>query len=1456
MKQMFKVFYRTFGVLHSDRILNLPDFKLKELPRDAVYHAVGYRNTPAEIDTTQPFYQGYSKKVLCEYVLDYANPIGTFRRPLVNIKELARSFRQTHFQKFQYLETPYLTNQGPDALIVENYGYLDSVHKYPQLPMTPYYLWANKQRTLWNKVNEIAKSTDRHQFIPYPIPAVLQGRTVLDKYTKDAPSSQMVQIIGRNGQEGFLQLDLWQWLSVEHRGQSMLSAVEPKHYGKVNLVFIGSSGNQCLINLSYLNSWIKGQPNTTEFGSLVQFDPAFMQKLFLKLCMTLNAIQTEGGMLDDVPASATQNAPTPSTEKEPSAIDPDQAKAENVELDATVEDVVEETPDELKNVGESELRQNLKAGASTSVIEKDEKLTSLNIPDLTREMMADVEKDIEALDRLSLVHLKDQGKSLSAEEPEVEEQIIDIEAVKAKVYEDKVPAVRLKQWIQEDAEANLITAADYRKMEQVVNAYASSTDPYGSNQPRLEAMAIKPEDIALTPESSAIITTESVPDKSMASSSIRDFDRQYLKTVHRKDVLSAVDSLQSAGVLIRGHEVDITHSALGSYEEHTLDIKPVDGAPSTVRFTLPVVSEDGTFMAGGNKYLMRKQRVDLPIRKIAPRIVALSTYYGKTFVQVNSKVTNDSLAWLYRQINAAALMKGMRIHDVNPGNVFDHDFKAPFLYNALASEYDQLQIGDYSLFFDHHARKERVNPELLSLIEKKGRVWCGWSKAMQPIVLGTDDHFYQLSKEGETPLGDVYTFFGLDKSKAPIDFAEVRIFSKYIPIGIVLSYYLGFSNLIAFLGEEFRVVPARKNKQLEQDEYAISFQDESYVFKTKNRVNTLVLAGFGDYEKLIKGFDRKEFENKDVYLNILMGKKIGAIYVRELEMMGNAFVDPISKEILKDMGEPTTLTGLIVRAASMLTTFDHPASQDRKAMRDRGYERFAGVVYKETMQAIRQFRNKNLVGRSKVDMSPYQVWNAIMKDNSLKIVEDINPIQNLKESEVITYSGAGGRDKDTMTKATRAFHPNDIGVLSESTVDSTAVGTIAYLSANPNIKNVRGMMSDEKVLTPTSILSTSALLSPASSNDNPKRVMFITTQHSHTIASPGYRQPYLRTGYEFVIGKRTSKLFSTAAREDGVVESVTPKGIVVKYASGEEVGIELGRLYGKAEGTTYPHDLVTPLKEGEAFKAGDVLVYNTKFFEPDFLNPKEVVLKMNDVVTTVFMESNQTHEDSCAISDVVGRRFKTEVTKMKSYVIRFDQNLIDLRKIGEKVEPKDVLMIIEDEITASAGAFSQDALSTLKRLSNVAPRAGVMGVVEKIEVFYHGDKRDMSLTLKKLAEKSDADMAATAKSVKKPVVTGKVTEEYRVSGTPLELNHAEVRIYLSVVAETGVGDKAVFGHQMKSTVAEVQSNTMHTEDGQQVEATFSYRSVANRGVLSPSIIGTTITLLDILSKKAVEIYEA
>lgn len=371
----------------------------------------------------------------------------------------------------------------------------------------------------------------------------------------------------------------------------------------------------------------------------------------------------------------------------------------------------------------------------------------------------------------------------------------------------------------------------------------------------------------------------------------------------------------------------------------------------------------------------------------------------------------------------------------------------------------------------------------------------------------------------------------------------------------------------------------------------------------------------------------------------------------------------------------------------------------------------------------------------------------------------------------------------------------------------------------------------------------------------PKRVNFIGIQHSHGVACKGYTQMPVRTGYEQVIAHRTSDLFAFTAKKAGKVVKLDEHGMVVQYEDGELKGFELGRRYGSAAGLTIPHLVKTELKLGQEFQPGALICYNEGFFERDVLNPNGVVWKAGLLVKTVLLESTDTLEDSSAISQRVAERLSTKTTKVKSVVVSFDQSVRRLVKEGQRVESEDILCIIEDAVTANSELFDEESLDTLRVLSAQTPQAKAQGIVERVEVFYHGDKEDMSESLRALAVASDRELTKRARAAGKPAYTGSVNDGFRIDGDPLQLDTVCIRVYITTDVSAGVGDKGVFCNQMKTVFGRVMTGEVTTESGKVVDAIFGQKSIADRIVLSPEIIGTTTTLLDVIAKKAVEAYK-
>ena len=90
--------------------------------------------------------------------------------------------------------------------------------------------------------------------------------------------------------------------------------------------------------------------------------------------------------------------------------------------------------------------------------------------------------------------------------------------------------------------------------------------------------------------------------------------------------------------------------------------------------------------------------------------------------------------------------------------------------------------------------------------------------------------------------------------------------------------------------------------------------------------------------------------------------------------------------------------------------------------------------------------------------------------------------------------------------------------------------------------------------------------------------------------------------------------------------------------------------------------------------------------------------------------------------------------------------------------------------------------------------------------------------MRQLVNQSDNRLKQVCVDTGEPVITGKVTSDYRVNGVPLIDGKAEIKVYITVRSPMGVGDKCVFASQEKSVVGEVMPNKITTESGLEIDA--------------------------------------
>jgi len=1068
MQKLFNLFYKEVG---TRRIQNLASPKLIDFisfPRNSVYHH-HTRDDGRELDVSKLYFKGYKTKIAVDYITESIFTDGGVRKVNLNIKNLIRDFFNTNKQ-FQYRPDALSVVKDSGTLIVENYNYLNDSYKYIETSLTPYYKFLNHYRTILSNMALAMDKNDRQHFFFVNTPREIPALSFIVQFSSSKPSTGMLTIF--NNEEKLLILEMFKWLNTEKASESIFSVFKKSHLSRINFVFFSRTNKASILNLGYLHGWVKGNDLNTNSTDKVQVEDNDLQKLFLKFLLSINFVSD----VEEITEHPTdQDNFTLKTRSDS-------------ELGDDFDENFEISP-EFTTLKTTPVIDLSPSSINTSIPSLDEIPDDLDSDISTDETIAallnQIEQDLSVTEKKQKITLSKKGISIGSDGDLVQTKVtkeMTEEQITSEVFGDKTYREGLLSAIEAAADTGRLSAAEYRKFLTAVSDFENMPDPYKTGKVISEVNKVTVNDIVINDSENEIVTSEMMIDKTMGESSLQTFDSKYIKNVLSKDMLMMVSSIQKAGVVIASYEIETERSIAGTYQVHEIQLKPVDGAGSTLRFRVPVPDENGVMKVGGSLYSYRKQIVDLPVRKIDPVTVALSSYYGKTFVAVSDKKANSSYDWLLRNISKLSILDNPVITDLGPADVFNNLFKAPYLYSFLSKNYKTFKIKGNTFVFDERERSI-IYPNF-SKIEKNGSVVCGFTETSEPIVMSETEEFLIYRAGGYVSLGNIETMLGIDKTKSPVDFTELRVFAKTVPVGVVLGYYIGFGKLLKLIKAEYRAVEGRSLKNLQADEYVVAFSDTSYIFTRKQRAVSLMVSGFLEYEKVIKQFPVETFNDKDVYFNLFDSKSMSALYIRELDIYRQLFIDGITKTILEQMGLPVTFEGLLVKSTEMLCEYGYPDTQDMNHMRIRGYERIPGIVYSQLATAIRQYRTKNISGRSKIEMSPFAVWSTIMKDPAIKLVEDINPIQNMKESEIVTYVGEGGRGKESMNKATRAFHVSNVGVVSEASVDSGDVGINFYLSSNPNFKDMRGIVKSDKKITPTSMVSTATMLAPGSSKDD------------------------------------------------------------------------------------------------------------------------------------------------------------------------------------------------------------------------------------------------------------------------------------------------------------------------------------------------------------------------------------
>lgn len=944
----------------------------------------------------------------------------------------------------------------------------------------------------------------------------------------------------------------------------------------------------------------------------------------------------------------------------------------------------------------------------------------------------------------------------------------------------------------------------------------------------------------------------SVPDKSMLKKTVRQLDAEYVDRVMDSHLAATMLSIQKMGIAVTGlHETTKTNINDDMRTFH-LQLTPLEGAPFTSLIEIPKVSKDGTWKSGGTQYRTSKVRGEWPIVKVSPDRVAVTTGTGKTFITRSPKITDNLDTFIHRQLTLISEDKDNDgITGLGYGRCIVTNVKLPRVYTAIAKRFERVtshgikfmfKYADLDKNFPTWKKVASQHPNMIPVSERAGVFYA----------VDMDSRLFKIGTNVEL-LGTLLDYFTVDTSKLPTEFANVKLAGKDVPVILTLGYLDGLFKTLDRLEVKYEVIQGRINTELPPGQ-VIRFRSSHLWIGDEGNKHQLVTNGLKTIRRFAKEYDVEDLNQTAIYQAIFENLKLTPRHLAEAFVFNRMLIDPVTEDILIRKGLPTDFDEILVYCADLLKDDKHTRPKSMDALRTKGYERFSGAISREMMSVARTYHRSPKNARTKVQIHPRAVWSTIVMDPAASPVESSNPMHNMKERGMVTFSGFDGRNGQLLNWDMRKFDESEIGIFGEASPDSSKVGTANYLTPAANLTSLYGeaaAYTGDGTESATLMTGVGALL-PSIDQDDTKRINFGSIQASARDVGIGYEISPVGTGFDVAMAHHVDKMWAWPAEQDGKVTKLTENVMEVTYKDGTKDTNRVGLVIGVKAGKYKPRKSTTELQLGSVFKKDDILTYNRDFFGPDPFDKTQVCFKLGQIVNVIYVETNDTLEDSSAISKRMTKGQACPTIKVRDFTFESNKAIIGLVKEGQEIAYREPLLSISED----TGEDEDDMMAQLSNLAMDTPKSEEDGVIVGIEVRYNGEKEAMSESVRKIVNAFDKKQTQLSNDLNDGTAkTGYVKDGLRLNGKVLAKDTIHLRILTEKLLYEGVGDKGGLGNQLKTIHGRILDEANRLSNGEPIDMLFGGKSDQARVVRSPVNVGSTIVLLDLGTKEVYRMFK-
>ena len=895
---------------------------------------------------------------------------------------------------------------------------------------------------------------------------------------------------------------------------------------------------------------------------------------------------------------------------------------------------------------------------------------------------------------------------------------------------------------------------------------------------------------------------------------------------------------KSNPLVVRSISKEDTSTSEDLIETYTCKYESARGERFTIKLDIPKFIDNKYMMLRGNRKNIPIQLFLMPIIKTEENAVQIVSCYNKIFVRrfgTNSGKSNPV---------TDKLMKTLDKNEFNHIKVTIGDntkvcskYELPIDYIDMASNYSKIETPKYVFMFnqDEIHKKLEVN-------DKKGLCIGYYKGTKEPLyfVQNKDNPYflsffiYNLIIESlsEKEREEFINSYNNATTAVRYCYSRASLLGVHIPTIVVCGLAEGLESTLR--KAKIKYTLSEKRPKIDKSSQDIIRFKDGFLTYDLTYASCLLMNGLKQCNT--EDYSLTEINSRTMYLDFLdmFG---GRIKADGLDNFQDCMIDPITRETLMHYKLPSDYVEVLLYANFLLSDNKFVKHGDiRSTRRLRRMEQVASYMY-EVMSSTYGAYSTGLKHGRNVGFSCKQsaVIDKLLVGNTTDDQSILNALGEYEAYYAVTPKGPSGMNSDrAYSLDKRSYDPSMLNVLSASTGFSGNVGIIRQATIDANVEGTRGYIYNDpdsfkdEINSVKSLCMTESLSPFSSTRDDPMRLAMGFVQTSKHGMRCVHSDPLLiSSGADEALPYLISNTFAYKSKGKGhVVEIVPDKYMIIEYdepVKGKNVKegqkyreyIDLSASVQKnsSSGFYITLKLDTDLKEGQKFKANQILAYDKSSFSDEMGSDDNIAYYIGTLAKFAILNTDEGFEDSAIVSESLSEAMASDIVIEKEITVPKDASVYNLVKKGQAINEGDTLMILQN-------AYDEEDVNTLLRnlagseeeitnLGRVPITSKVTGVVQDIIIERTVELDELSPTLKKIVSAYEKEIKDKKNVMNKYGIedVNKTLQDTKALPATGKLKNASdaivIRIYLSYHDKFKTGDKLIYGTAVKGVDKEL-----------------------------------------------------